>query len=87
MAIRKVQLGTTRTRGKGLCLGTVRRQPRGVPKTGYSSLNYNDVRLPELAPIDELVKMVLRARSDGERKIIEKRYRFEMKKPCVTVLS
>ena len=33
MAIRVVRLGTPRTRGEGLRVGTVRRLPRGVRKT------------------------------------------------------
>ncbi len=32
MTIRIVHLGTKRTRGEGLRVGTVRRPPRGVPK-------------------------------------------------------
>ena len=41
MAIRIVQLGTPRTRGEGLRLGTVRRPPRG-PRT--------ELRLPGITP-------------------------------------
>ena len=35
MSIFIVQLGTPRKRGEGLRLGTVRRPPRGVPKTDF----------------------------------------------------
>ena len=35
MAIRVIRLGTPRTADEGLRIGTVRRPPRGVPKTEY----------------------------------------------------
>lgn len=86
MAIRVVQLGTSRTRGEGLRLGTVRRPPRGVPKTEYASRDFYDVWLPELAPSEELVKLALRA-SDGRTwQRFVKRYRGEMKRPPATRL-
>src|SRR5258707_9175776 len=62
MAIRIVQLGSPRARGEKLRLGTVRRPPRGVPRTQFASRNFYDVWLPELAPSENLVKLVLWAR-------------------------
>ena len=50
MGIRVVRLGTTRARGEGLRLGTVRRPPRGVRKEDYGRRDFYDVWLPELAP-------------------------------------
>ena len=81
MAIRVVQLGTPRSPGEGLRLGTVRRPPRGVPRTEYASRDFYDVWLPELAPSEDLVKVALRARDGREWQSFVKRYRAEMKRP------
>lgn len=86
MAIRVVQLGTPRTRGEGLRLGTVRRPPRGVPRTQYASRDFYDIWLPDLAPSEELVKLALRARDGREWQTFVKRYRSEMKRPPATRL-
>ena len=51
MAIRIVRLGTPRTSGEGLRLGTVRRPPRGVPKAEFASGDWYDVWFPNLAPM------------------------------------
>lgn len=75
MAIRIVRLGTPRTPGEGLRLGTVRRPPRGVPKTEHSSGDFYDVWLPELAPSDDLVKEAFQATSEAEWRAFEKRRR------------
>ena len=56
VAIRVVRLGSPRTPGEGLRLGTVRRPPRGVPKAEYASRDFYDVWLPDLAPSEALVK-------------------------------
>lgn len=50
MALRILQLGTTRTPDEGLRMGTVRRPPRGVPKTEFASRNDYDMWYPELPP-------------------------------------
>ena len=81
MAIRVVQLGGPRKPGEGLRVGTVRRPPRGVPKTEFASRNFYDVWLPELAPSDALVAVGLRARDDRAWQAFVKRYRSEMKRP------
>jgi uncharacterized protein YeaO (DUF488 family) len=80
MAIRVVQLGSPRKPGEGLRVGTVRRPPRGVPKTEFASRNFYDVWLPELAPSDALVAVGLRARDDRAWRAFVKRYRSEMKR-------
>ena len=59
MAIRVVRLGSPRTPGEGLRLGTVRRPPRGVPKAEHASRDFYDVWLPDLAPSESLVKEAL----------------------------
>lgn len=81
MAIRVVRLGSPRVRGEGLRLGTVRRPPRGVPKTEYASRDYYDVWLPDLAPSETLVKVGLRAADERAWNTFAKRYRAEMKRP------
>lgn len=55
MAIRIVRLGSPRTKGEGIRLGTVRRPPRGVPKTDFASRDFYDVWLPALAPSADVV--------------------------------
>ena len=57
MAIRIVQLGSARAPHEGTRIGTVRRPPRGVPKTEYASRDYYDVWLPMLSPTPELLTM------------------------------
>src|SRR2546426_10809714 len=69
MAIRVVQLGTPRAPGEGLRLGTVRRPPRGVPRTDYPARDFYDVWLPELAPSEQLVKLVRGARERRHRSL------------------
>jgi uncharacterized protein YeaO (DUF488 family) len=86
MAIKVVRLGSPRTPGEGLRLGTVRRPPRGVPKTEYASRDFYDVWLPELAPSEELVKSALHARDGREWQTFVKRYRAEMKRPSAARL-
>ena len=50
MTVRIVRLGTPRAEDEGLRIGTVRRPPRGVPKTQYAAQNWYDVWFPNLAP-------------------------------------
>jgi uncharacterized protein YeaO (DUF488 family) len=78
VAIRIVRLGTARLPGEGLRIGTVRRPPRGVPKTEYASKNYYDVWLPTLAPSPEAVKQALTGRSKRDWDRFVKKYRSEM---------
>ncbi len=81
MAIRVVRLGTPRASGEGVRIGTVRRPPRGVPKTEYASRDYYDVWLPELSPSEDLVKIALRAKDARDWQRFARRYRAEMKRP------
>ncbi len=50
MALAIVRLGTPRLPDEGLRIGTVRRPPRGVPKTEFASQDWYDVWFPNLAP-------------------------------------
>ena len=86
MAIRVVRLGSPRTPGEGLRLGTVRRPPRGVPKAEHASRDFYDVWLPDLAPSESLVKQGLGAVDDLAWRRFVKRYRAEMKRPEATRL-
>jgi uncharacterized protein YeaO (DUF488 family) len=81
MAIRIVQLGSPRAAGEGLRVGTVRRPPRGVPKSQVASRNYYDVWLPDLAPSEALVKAARRAGDAAAWQSFVRRYRAEMKRP------
>ena len=78
MAIRIVRLGTPRLPGEGLRIGTVRRPPRGIPRTQYASKNFYDVWLPTLAPSPALVRQALMAASMRDWIRFVKKYRREM---------
>ena len=80
MAIRIVRLGSKRAAGEGLRLGTVRRPPRGVPKSRFASENWYDAWLPLLAPSDATLKLGRRAGSDAAWRRFARRYRAEMKR-------
>jgi uncharacterized protein YeaO (DUF488 family) len=81
MAIRVVRLGSPRTAGEGLRVGTVRRPPRGVPKAEHAARDFYDVWLPDLAPSEALVKQGLQAADEKAWRAFAKRYRAEMKRP------
>jgi len=81
MSVRIVRLGSGRSPGEGLRIGTVRRPPRGVPKSEHASQNWYDVWLPNLAPSAPLVKVALDARSDREWTSFVRKYRVEMATP------
>jgi uncharacterized protein YeaO (DUF488 family) len=78
MAIRIVCLGSERIPKEGLRIGTVRRPPRGVPKSKFASGNWYDVWLPNLAPSPDTVKMALTAENQRQWAAFVKRYRSEM---------
>jgi uncharacterized protein YeaO (DUF488 family) len=81
MPIHVVRLGSPRTPGEGLRVGTVRRPPRGVPKSEHASRDFYDVWLPDLAPSLALVKQGLQASDDRAWRRFAARYRGEMKRP------
>ena len=81
MVIRIVRLGTARAPDEGLRIGTVRRPPRGVPKSKFSSGNWYDIWLPNLAPAPATVTLALRAQTQRQWDAFAKRYRTEMKNP------
>ncbi len=81
MAVKFVRLGSDRGSGEGLRIGTVRRPPRGVPKSEFASGNWYDVWLPNLAPGPELVKLGQAARTEREWAAFAKKFRSEMGDP------
>jgi len=76
-----VELGTPRKAGEGLRLGTVRRPPRGVPKSDFARLDYYDVWFPNLSPSAELVQEALRAADSRDWAAFCRKFRREMTAP------
>jgi uncharacterized protein YeaO (DUF488 family) len=81
MTVRIVRLGTARLGGEGLRIGTVRRPPRGVPKSQYVAQNWYDVWLPELAPSARIVTLAQAATTDRQWAAFVRRYRAELAAP------
>ena len=81
MAVRVVRLGTPRNRGEGTRIGTVRRPPRGVPRSDFASQNWYDVWFPNLAPSLETMKRGQQAATPAEWTAFAKKYRAEMTMP------
>lgn len=81
MPIRIVRFGNPRLRGEGLRIGTVRRPPRGVPKSQHAKKDYYDVWLPNLAPSASLMRETWIHDDGAGWRTFEKRYRAEMKRP------
>lgn len=78
MSIRIVRLGTPRASGEGLRIGTVRRPPRGVPKTEFASQNWYDVWYPNLAPSAETMKLGREAETPAQWNAFMRKYKAEM---------
>jgi uncharacterized protein YeaO (DUF488 family) len=83
VAISIVRLGSKRSKAEGLRIGTVRRPPRGVPKSEFAKRDYYDVWLPELSPSEGLVKQALQAKTERQWAAFSKAYRREMSRPEV----
>src|SRR5882762_8497478 len=81
MAVRIVRLGTARSPGEGLRIGTVRRPPRGVPKAKFAAQNWYDVWFPNLAPSVETMKLGQGAESPAKWQAFIRKYRAEMNTP------
>ena len=81
MAVRVVRLGEPRTKSEGLRIGTVRRPPRGVPKSKYATQDWYDVWLPNLAPSAEAVKHAQTATTPSQWAAFTRKYRAEMARP------
>ena len=81
MAIRVVRLGTPRHADEGLRIGTVRRPPRGVPKTEFASQDWYDVWYPNLAPSAETMKLGQDATTPAAWAAFVRKYRAELAAP------
>jgi len=81
MSVRIVRLGSPRVRGEGLRIGTVRRPPRGVPKTEFSKQNWYDVWFPNLAPSAETMKLGQKAETPAQWAAFTKKYKAETVTP------
>ena len=81
MPLNVVRLGASRLEGEGLRIGTVRRPPRGVPKSEFASQDWYDVWLPNLAPSLETMKLGQAARTPAQWAAFIRRYRAEMNAP------
>lgn len=81
MAVRIVQLGSPRAAGEGVRIGTVRRPPRGVPRSEFASRDYYDVWLPNLAPSAGLMTQGRTAATAAEWHHFARAYRREMNEP------
>ena len=81
MAVAIVRLGTPRKKDEGLRIGTVRRPPRGVPKSEFSKRDFYDVWLPLLSPTQDLVAMALSAADEKTWKSFVRHFRAELKQP------
>ncbi|MGH8731897.1 MAG: DUF488 domain-containing protein [Burkholderiales bacterium] len=81
MVVRVIRLGSARVENEGTRIGTVRRPPRGVPKSAFASQNWYDVWFPNLAPSAETVMLAQRAKTSGEWLAFARKYRAEMATP------
>jgi uncharacterized protein YeaO (DUF488 family) len=81
VTLRILRLGTPRLENEGVRIGTVRRPPRGVPKTRFSSGNWYDVWFPTLAPSVETMKIALGAKTPGDWDKFARKFRAEMASP------
>lgn len=81
MAVRIVKLGSQRLENEGIRIGTVRRPPRGVPKTEFASGNWYDVWYPNLSPTAETMKLGLAVKTPEEWRVFEKTFTREMNTP------
>jgi len=83
MPVRVVRLGTPRRRDEGLRLGTVRRPPRGVPRSEFASRDFYDVWVPDLAPSQTLLSWVTsQPLTQARWQRFVRQYRKEMRTPA-----
>jgi uncharacterized protein YeaO (DUF488 family) len=81
MAVRVVRLGSPRVPGEGIRIGTVRRPPRGVPRSEFATQNWYDVWFPNLAPSLATMKLGLAAETPAHWERFVRKYRAEMATP------
>lgn len=81
MTVRIVRLGTPRLPDEGTRIGTVRRPPRGVPKSEFARQDWYDVWFPNLSPSPQTMKLGQEAGTPAQWTAFTKRYRQEMATP------
>lgn len=81
MVVRIVRLGSARSGNEGLRIGTVRRPPRGIPKSEFASQNWYDVWFPNLSPSPETIKLAHQAKTAADWRAFFNQYRAEMATP------
>ena len=81
MVVRVVRLGSERSHDEGTRIGTVRRPPRGVPKSEFAAQDWYDVWFPNLAPSAETMKLGQQAATPAQWAAFARKYRAEMAKP------
>ncbi|MBP9146547.1 MAG: DUF488 family protein [Thermoanaerobaculia bacterium] len=81
MAVRIVRLGSPRAAGEGVRIGTVRRPPRGVPKSEFASQDWYDVWYPNLAPSVETMQLGQSATTPAQWQGFVRKFRSEMAAP------
>jgi len=73
-----LRLGSPRHPDEGTRIGTVRRPPRGVPKSQFAAQDWYDVWYPNLAPDADTVKLGQAAQTPAQWAAFKKRYRAQM---------
>jgi uncharacterized protein YeaO (DUF488 family) len=81
MPVRIVRLGTPRHASEGTRIGTVRRPPRGVPKSEFATKNWYDVWFPTLAPSVETMQLAQAAETEKDWAAFRKKFAAELAKP------
>lgn len=79
MTLHIVRLGSARGASEGLRVGTVRRPPRGVPRSQYAARGFYDVWFPNLAPSAALLKEAFPVRDDAGWHLFRRRFLAEMR--------
>lgn len=79
--MRVIRLGSPRVEGEGTRIGTVRRPPRGVPKTEFAARDFYDVWFPNLAPSLQTMKLAQEAKTPAQWAAFTRKYRAEMATP------
>jgi uncharacterized protein YeaO (DUF488 family) len=81
MAICVVRLGSRRVKNEGLRIGTVRRPPRGVPKSEWSTRDLCDVWFPNLAPSELLLREAFPIADERAWRVFRRKFVAELKAP------
>ena len=66
---------------EGLRIGTVRRPPRGVPKSEFASQNWYDVWYPLLSPSADLMAQGQQAETEAQWAAFVRQFRKELALP------